>query len=1181
MGIRAARTVSLLSAFILGGACLIGADARVMASAYRVLASEGPAAGVPVVINEFMASNSSFLQDPQGQYDDWLELYNMGDEPVDVAGMYLTDDRSESRLWRIPGGDPSLTTIGPKGFLLIWADGDGEDPGLHAGFGLRAGGDEIHLFDSDGITLIDSISFGPQYVDLSYGRYPDGSGELRLMVLPTPGEENLGLDSGVVAEPQFSRARGFYDGAFTLELSTSTEGATIHYTLDGRDPLDRSGRGLGGKEYAEPIGISGTTCVRAIATKAGWLSSRTVSATYIFLDQVIRQSARPQGFPDRWGGRAADYAMDQRVVEDPAYRSEIKDDLKSIPSVCIVIPNDDFFGSGGIYANPTVTGPQSERAASVEWIDPSTGGHFSVNAGLRIHGGPYSRSQNPKNALRVIFRGEYGLSRLEYPLFPDTEVRSFNTLALRSIWNYSWTGHSGMSGARHADYLRDVFARDTMRDMGGFTPHGRPVNVYINGLYWGLYIMTERPDECFVADHLGGDEDDYDILEAPSGMGASTVMEIIAGGQQAVEAWNALFELAAADLASPQAYRAIQARVDIPAMIDYMLMIYYTGSRDAPVFLGDSYTPRNFYAVRHRDPAGPFTFVPWDVEWALEEPTRNRVNVVGVWNPHYLMDRLAANPDFRVLLADRIYRHYYHDGALTRERATQRYTDRADEIRGAIVGESARWGDNARPSQPYTRADWETEVNRLVTQYFATRTETVMGQLRATGWYPSLAPPEFLVNGVPQRGGRIDDSDVVTLGGTGGTIWYTLDGSDPRRAGAGADPGEQLVLIPAEAAKRVLVPAGPVDAAWRGGGAFDDSAWIAGTGGVGFEISTGYEQFFRIDVRGRMYGTNASCYIRIPFDLTADGLEGVSSLLLKVRYDDGFVAYLNGTEVQRALFDGEPRWNSAATANHNDLEAINFEAFDISAHAGALRLGRNVLAIHGLNAGTTSSDFLISVELIAAKGAAAGLPGGVSPTALRYQTPLELDASTCVKVRALGGDTWSALNEATFAVGPVAESLRISEIMYHPADTGDPNDPDTEYIELTNIGAEAINLNLVRFTDGIEFAFPGVNLTPGGYCLVVKDPAAFEARYSPGLPVVGQYTGSLSNAGEQIELRDAAGTVIHRFAYEDNWHKSTDGLGFSLVLRDPLTADPDAFGDQSLWRPSSRPGGSPGTSDNR
>jgi hypothetical protein len=161
-------------------------------------------------------------------------------------------------------------------------------------------------------------------------------------------------------------------------------------------------------------------------------------------------------------------------------------------------------------------------------------------------------------------------------------------------------------------------------------------------------------------------------------------------------------------------------------------------------------------------------------------------------------------------------------------------------------------------------------------------------------------------------------------------------------------------------------------------------------------------------------------------------------------------------------------------------------------------------------------------------------------------------------------------------VGPVAESLRISELMYHPVDTGNPEDPNSEYIELLNIGAETINLNLVSFTAGIDFTFGAVELVPGDRTLLVRDLTAFEATYGPGLPVAGQYAGSLNNAGERIELRDAAGQVIHDFTYRDDWYDTTDGDGFSLIVIDPVTTAPDAWSSEATWGPSPELGGSPG-----
>ena len=965
-------------------------------------------ANVTVVINEFMASNNSTVADPQGEYDDWIELYNFGSSTVDLSGMYLTDNLNIPDKWQFPDG----TTIRSGFYLLIWADGDIDDSGLHADFKLDADGEEIGLFDTDANTPIDQIEYDKQTTDISYGRYPDASETWGFMASPTPAARNSNIYAGEAGDPEFSHNRGFYTVPFYLTIASEPSGASIYYTLDGSAPYDYEQQVATGTRYTGQIRISTTTCIRAVAIRTGWKPSSTITHSYIYLDDVIHQPSYPVGYPRSWGSETADYAMDPRVVTDPAYSGEIIDDLKSTPSVSLVVDIDDFFGSGGIYSNPLNSGIEWERPVSMEWIDPNSGDNFGVNAGIRIHGGPYGRSGNSKKALRLIFRNQYGPSVLEYPLFPDTDVKTFDTIALRSIWNYSWTGHSDPTA--RADYLRDAFARDTVKDMGNLNPHGRAVQVYINGLYWGMYIMTERPDEKYAADHLGGEPEDYDMLEAPSGTGASTTMEIISGGEQARQAWNSLFNTAGSlDLSTSDGYAEIQKLVDIPNMIDYMLMIYYTGSRDAPVFLGDSYTPRNFYVVREREPLGPFTFIPWDTEWSLEDPSRNRVNVVGVLNPHYLIDKLKVNSDFRILMADRIYRQFFNDGALTTGRTTRRYLDLADQIYGAIVGESARWGDNLRPSQPYTRnVEWIAEVNRLEDEYFATRTDTVLNQLRQAGLYPSIEAPEFSINGQSQNGGSVQSGASLTMINPSGVgrIYYTLDGSDPRlSASSSPNGGGNPVLINENASKFVLVPTAAdsgIANTWYQNN-FNASSWTRGAGGVGYEASSGYQNYIGIDVINQMYGINGTCYIRIPF--TGEG-GGFDRLVLKIRYDDGFIAYLNGVEVARRNFEGTPTWNSIASGLHEDSAAVEFEYIDISDYVDILTGDNNLLAVQGLNQSLTSSDFLISVELTTGTG----ISGEISPEAIEYTGPIVLTETTQVKARVNDGSTWSAMHEAVF-----------------------------------------------------------------------------------------------------------------------------------------------------------------------
>jgi hypothetical protein len=202
-----------------------------------------------------------------------------------------------------------------------------------------------------------------------------------------------------------------------------------------------------------------------------------------------------------------------------------------------------------------------------------------------------------------------------------------------------------------------------------------------------------------------------------------------------------------------------------------------------------------------------------------------------------------------------------------------------------------------------------------------------------------------------------------------------------------------------------------------------------------------------------------------------------------------------------------------------------------------------------------------------------------NPVGMLYTRSITLAESTHVKARVLSGVTWSPLNEATFAVGPVAESLRITELMYHPLDTGDPDDPNREFIELKNIGPVTLNLNFVGFTDGVSFTFPSMELAPDDYILVVKSLEAFIDRYGADATIAGEYSGSLNNGGERLVLRDAAGIVIHDFSYKDDWYDTTDGEGFSLTITDPGSFDPDQWDRKSGWRASVNPGGSPGWDD--
>jgi hypothetical protein len=202
----------------------------------------------------------------------------------------------------------------------------------------------------------------------------------------------------------------------------------------------------------------------------------------------------------------------------------------------------------------------------------------------------------------------------------------------------------------------------------------------------------------------------------------------------------------------------------------------------------------------------------------------------------------------------------------------------------------------------------------------------------------------------------------------------------------------------------------------------------------------------------------------------------------------------------------------------------------------------------------------------------------IATSARLYLRPLTLMGSTQVKARIKDGSQWSGLVEATFAVDSIPDSLRITELMYHPEDVAG-GIPGVEFVELYNSGAQSINLNLVQFTNGIDFTFSNYELSPGGYVVVVSDQGAFEEVYGMEVPVAGVYAGRLNNGGERIRLEDAAGAVIHDFKYNDSWYDSTDGLGFSLQIVDVSNPEPLSWALPESWRASNVALGTPGASD--
>ena len=602
----------------------------------------------------------------------------------------------------------------------------------------------------------------------------------RYFLTPTPGQPNLPGFVDFVADTKFSADRGFYTSPFFVEITSETPGAVIRYTTDTTEPTETNGL-----VYAAPIRVSGTTLLRAAAFKEGHIATSVDTHTYIFLDQVIRQPPNPPGFPSIWHDTyPADYAMDPQICVETSsayYEPTIRDDLLAIPTLSIVLDNAGLFGSpNGIYPNAEERGLAWERSASAELIHPDGSRGFQVNCGLRMQGGA-SRfpERQVKHSFRLLFKREYGTGKLRYPMFSDTPVEAFDTIILRCFFTDGWSTRTLEPRYRPDDsqYIRDVWMKDTQLDQGQHAGRNTYVHLYINGLYWGLYNPTERPDASSHAEHFGGAEEDFDVIKDK---------EVLDGNKTA---WNAMMALANAGLASTSAYQAIQGRnpdgtrnpalpvyLDVDNLIDYMILHIFAGAEDWP--------HHNWISGRRRsgDENG-FRFYSWDQEIVLDTLGRDRTDVSEVDSPARLYSSLRQNAEFRLRFADRVHRNFFNGGALTLEENRKRWMRRATQIDRAIVGESARWGDNRR-EPPFTRdVEWLIEQRVVIDEYLPEIHDITMSRFRTNGLYPSVEAPS-----IDRSPGRILAGVVVGLSAPAGVIHYTLDGADPRLPGGAVSP---------------------------------------------------------------------------------------------------------------------------------------------------------------------------------------------------------------------------------------------------------------------------------------------------------------------------------------------------------------------------------------------------------
>jgi hypothetical protein len=634
------------------------------------------------------------------------------------------------------------------------------------------------------------------------------------------------------AAPKYSVPHGFYSAGFDLTISSSSAGAVIRFTMDGSDPRSSSTAAQMSSPAVIRVdpettysmrGKTPAVVVRACGVAPGLSPSAAITNTYVFVHRVAalsREGATPgPGWPTATTSgdpQSFDYGMSPTILNDARYKNLIDTALMAVPSISIATDLKNLFSAdSGIYVNASMDGKDWERPASIELLRNDHVEGFQIDAGLRIRGGWSRHGDNPKHAFRLFFKSEYGKGKLDYPLFEREGVDKFDKVDLRTAQNYAWSypGHDG----RNNTFISEVFCRDLQREMGQAYTRSRFYHLYLNGVYWGLFQTQERAEAKFAASYFGGSSDDYDVIKNSE----TYTIEATDGTLDSYqEVWNACvtgfkpdsnyFNLFGRDKFGKRDLSR-KVLVNVENLIDYMLVIFYSGNFDAPLseFRGNIGT-NNFYAIYNRKLGDGYRFFVHDAEHTLrttagEGPgiglNENRVNIgtrtdgnkmmvtdFQNFQPQWLHFRLSDNAEYRISFADHAYKHFFNQGCMTPAKASTLFRSRASEIDMAIIAESARWGNTYLSPAATKDNDWKRAVDDIVNNYFPYRHAIVLNQLRQAGLYPAIDPPGFLVNGDALTVKELEMTPGAPLLlqvplYQQGSVFYTRNGDDPRMIG--------------------------------------------------------------------------------------------------------------------------------------------------------------------------------------------------------------------------------------------------------------------------------------------------------------------------------------------------------------------------------------------------------------
>jgi hypothetical protein len=754
--------------------------------------------------------------DQPAAFVDWVELHNDGVAPVNVGGWSLTDDKSEVAKWRFP----TNTVVTAGGFLLVLCDGRdeankpvGSAAMLHTNFKLADEGGYLQLHDSSG-ALVDQIKDGYPAQDPfhAFARDPALAERFAFSATATPGVANVGPFLGLrPGEPLFqdAAAQALPGGVYrtpglVLYLRHENPLARIRFTLDATEPTARNGIA-----YTNPISLQQTLEKTGIVVRARAFLSDAIASDVVTHTYILRQ---PAGLTN---------APVLSFSGDPTHSFYAPWGI-----ISVVGGRYADTGSGSIwvaggeksYHMPTGDGIPFERAIHVEFFPvgsaPTNPPALRTDCGLRMSASAYTRPRlnlygaattspwtpydsNQKPSFNLCFAGDYGVSTLDYDLFPGYDVRKFDSLRVRAGKNDNYN-----------PFVTDELVRRLWQDLGHVGARGLFCSLYVNGIYRGVYNLCERIREPFFRAHYRSDFQ-WDV---------NYIYNWVDGDSTTYQQLLAILDRDQTVLVN---WPAVTNRLDVVNAADYFLLNIYAATWDWP--------ENNFAFARERSASADnrFRFLVWDAEGAFNAlsagkgvsyNTITQDLVLAAGDSDYNRDlprifrRLVSSPEFRLLFADRVNRHLFNGGVLD-DRDPDGVGPSKSRLRQRLDELIAEAGPLVKYSSGQTL---KTSAFDVWTTPGTGRRGYLLGlaagrrMLRDNKLWPSTEPPVFnTFGGAVPPGFNLTMTSAVATAGQTAKIYFTTNNVDPRLPGgarhsdaqwyAGPFPLSGLVTVKARA----------------------------------------------------------------------------------------------------------------------------------------------------------------------------------------------------------------------------------------------------------------------------------------------------------------------------------------------------------------------------------------------